>query len=110
MERDIFDIQNNVSKYKRLVDKLGTVNDTVDLRAKISVAKGSIQSKLKITKTKLVEKKNLASEKEKKHQNRIHKAAQNFSSILDDFQQVIINSKIKGNSKLSIKSLYNKIN
>lgn len=89
LDRQVFQIQNLVMKFKKMVDQLGTGHDTTDLRAKISLSKNTTQRQAKDVKDKLFTLNNQKVNLSERQQTRIQRAAQNFAVVLEDFQRAL---------------------
>ncbi|GMH40501.1 hypothetical protein BSKO_08405 [Bryopsis sp. KO-2023] len=85
----ILQVENHITKFKKMVDQLGTGADTTDLRSKINLAKNTIQGKSKTLKERILQFNAKKEQLDTNQQNRLQKAISNFTTILEDFQQAI---------------------
>lgn len=76
-------------KFKKMVDQLGTSQDTRDLRTKLSSNQNAIQLQSKEVKDKLVKLNSRKDSMKQKQQDRMLRVGQNFAATLEDFQQVM---------------------
>lgn len=85
----ILQVENQITKFKKMVDQLGTGADTADLRSKINMAKNKIQGQSKRVKERILEFNSKKAELDANQQNRLQTAISNFTTILEDFQKAI---------------------
>ncbi|CAD7704963.1 unnamed protein product [Ostreobium quekettii] len=89
LERQGFKVQTGVAKFKRLVDRLGGRRDTGELRSQLAVARSSLQDETKEVMEKVV---GLNAQREgltKRQQERLNRAGQNFTAVLEDFEKAL---------------------
>lgn len=84
----ILQVENQITKYKRMVDKLGTAADTTEFREKINVVKNTIQGQSRQLKDKILAFNTNTDKLDSDQQARLQKAVSNFMTVLDDFQEV----------------------
>ncbi|CAD7699313.1 unnamed protein product [Ostreobium quekettii] len=89
LERQAFQVQTAVTKFKRMVDKLGTNQDTRDLRSKLSASKNAVQVQAKEVMDRMVGLNQKKEDLPKRQKDRLNRAGQNFTAVLEDFQQAL---------------------
>lgn len=89
LERQAFQVQTLVPKFKKMVDQLGTSQDTSELRNKLSSNQHTIQLQSKEVKDMLVKLNSRKDSMKQKQQGRVLRVGQNFATTLEDFQQAL---------------------
>lgn len=89
LERQAFQVQTLVPKFKRMVDQLDTSMDTREHRAQLSDTRSKIQNQAKEVKEKLMALNGKKDDLKQRQQDRLVRAGQNFAAMLEDFQQAM---------------------
>lgn len=89
MHGQILKIENQISRFTKMVDKLGTAADTSDHRTKMNTMKNNIQSQSKKLKDQILALNSKKNELDETQKTRLQTAVSSYMNVLDGFQKVL---------------------